>query len=184
VVRSGTTRILFNAEDRIVRVDAPGTENTPPPGTELTDYIGSAELAALYRQLFATVRNSRPKISLMARCDDPSARAVLAIEIARYGEGGHVELRSSIVRRSERKAPWPEPESSSGEEIMVLVCSWCNFVSEDNHWVELEAFVERQGWLISETPRVQFTHGLCPSCSGYLRAAAAGRSGPPPPVDI
>lgn len=181
---AGTTRILFNADDRIVRVDAPGSEEVPPPGTALTDYIGSAELAALYRQLFAAVRNSRPKISLMARCDEPSARAVLAIEISRYGDDGQVEVRSSIVRRSERKTPWLEPKGSAGEETMVLVCSWCNFVNDDDHWIELEAFVERQGWLISETPLVQFTHGLCPSCSGYLRAAAAGRSGSPPPVDI
>ena len=183
-MRSGTTRILFNADDRVVRVDAPDTRNAPPPGTELTDYIGSTELAALYRQLFQAVRNSRPKISLMARSDEPSARAVLAIEISRYGDEGQVEVRSSIVRRSERTPPWPDLPESEGEGIMVLVCSWCNFVQDDNRWVELEAFVERQGWLISDTPRVQFTHGLCPSCSGYLRAAAAGKSGPPPPVDI
>lgn len=181
---SGATRILFDADDRILRVDAPSATHTPPPGTALTDYIGSQELAALYRQLFAVVRNSRPKISLMARCDEPSARAVLAIEIARYGEDGQVEFRSSVVRRSERTAPWSDAGDKEDEDIMLLVCSWCNFVRDGERWVELEAFVERQGWLISRTPRVQFTHGLCSSCSGYLRAVAAGRTGPLPPVDI
>lgn len=183
----GTTRILFNAEDRIVRVDvidAVDPEDTPQPGTELTDYIGSEELAGLYRQLFAAVRNNRPRISLLARCDDSSSRAVMAIEIARYSDDGKIEFRSSLVRRSDRKFRIPEAADAGVVEVIVLVCSWCNFVSDNGSWIELETFIERQGWLVSDTPRVQFTHGLCPSCSSYLRAAAVGDSGTVPPVDV
>lgn len=182
-MRGGTTKILFNADDRIVRVDPAGAEGVPEPGTELTDYIGSEERAALYRQLFAAVRNSRPKISLLARSDDPDARAVVAIELTRYGNEGHVEFRSSLVTRNEPKTPSPDAAGKAAGDVVVLVCSWCNRVGEGGRWIEIETFVEHQGWLVSETPRVQFTHGLCPSCSGSLRATAVGKSDPLPSVD-
>ena len=127
----------------------------------LWDFIGDSTTRVLYRQVLKQIREGRI-IRFALRCDAPTCRRLLEMDITR-GENGTVEFRTSTLSEWHRPAPiWPSPNAVSSDELL-RVCGWCNKVKVDGAWEEVEqAIVSLRLFELPLLPSL--THGICDPC--------------------
>lgn len=132
-------------------------------GQRLWDHLTDPTTAALYREALLRVRRHATTVRFEFRCDAPSCRRLLAMEIA--------PDRAGMVRFTTRTI-WEEPR----EPVRLLdatiehrtppirMCSWCKRVDlGGGRWGEVEAALASLGLFDREMPPL-ITHGMCPAC--------------------
>ena len=150
-----------------------GTELAPEMvlGRSLWDYIGDLTTRQLYRTMLRHVRSDGLPVRFRFRCDAPTVRRLLAMEIAAI-DSGHVCFTVSPVAEVERSpVPLLEGSHKVARGGQLLMCGWCQDVQlGDDRWVRAEQAVAALGLFEGEAiPTI--SHGICPSCHDELTGA-------------
>ncbi|MES2305785.1 MAG: hypothetical protein V4558_09760 [Gemmatimonadota bacterium] len=139
-------------------------------GRPLWDFFADPTTIALYRGMVKRVRDGGLPVRFQFRCDAPSTRRGLAMEITADGEGGVVFQVTSVWEQG-RAAMLLLDSDHPRADTLLTICGWCKRVRlGDDSWVEIEAAVTVLG-LFGGAPLPQLTHGMCPSCSTILLGA-------------
>jgi hypothetical protein len=167
-------RYAVDRDDRVVEIDEGWQEFavanqaghlTPHivQGRLLWDFIADELTVHLYRTMVRRVRRSGHPIRFNFRCDSPTRRRLLTMEMSDAGEG-RVLFRVTAVKEEDRAAV-ELPATVAGDASGLLsVCSWCERVQlSPTEWVNAEEAMLWVGHRATESlPRV--THGICPDC--------------------
>ncbi len=177
------TDILYhlNARDEILSVNeewhsfARANEGKPllsPEvlGRPLWDFIGDLETQHIYRLLHGRVRAQAAPAQLCLRCDGPSRRRLLELNISLAEDQG-LTYRVRTVRLKDREPISLLDPHRPRSESFVTMCSWCKRVAVPSRgWLEVDEAVTALS-LFSEPRPPQLTHGICDECSQSLHQA-------------
>lgn len=138
-------------------------------GRDLWDFISGPETRLLYDSLVARVGRTRKPIRFNFRCDAPTLRRHMRMDLVREGSE-NVRFISRVLREEPRPAqPLLSAEIPRADETLVM-CSWCKRVRlDDDRWVEVEEYVEDSG-LMERARLPRLSHGLCPRCGAEMDA--------------
>lgn len=168
---SADLRYQLNDRDEIVFVNdtwdafarANGGEELVAPqvlGHRLWSFITDATTRQIYLDVLKRVRSGRP-VRFPFRCDTPSRRRLLEMDVAQISET--IELRTRVIWEEARDyQALLEPDRPASDEFLH-VCAWCKKVDIGSRWAEVEEAVSALG--LFESPLLpQLTHGICPVC--------------------
>lgn len=142
-------------------------------GRHLWDMVGDLRTRDVYEALLRRVRETAQPLRLLFRCDSPTLRRLLGMQIIALPDG-EVEFATSVVR-DEPRVPMPLLDARSPRSADHLtICGWCMRAPvEDGTWLELEDAVPRLN-LFGVWPLPRLHHEMCPSChETVMRALAA-----------
>lgn len=144
-----------------LRGGAPTLTGSNVLGFSLWSFVTDAPTQTLYRGLMARSRSGQA-IEFTIHCDGPDNRRLLRMCLSPLS-GGRVEFRTRVVQADARATnPLLDP-SAARAGAFVRMCGWCNRVSVDGAWVEVEEAVVRMR--LFERPEVPpLTHGICEGC--------------------
>ena len=129
-----------NADDRIVSLDevwftfaqANGADELAhrpgPVGKSLFAFIGDLTTSHLYEAFFDRVRRTRRPLRAPFRCDSPTRRRFLEMEIAPDAADG-LKLRTTWLRWSRGRRPPSSSEADPPGDEILRMCSWCKAVA-------------------------------------------------------
>jgi len=110
------------------------------------------------------VRRHGEQLSFRFRCDSPTMRRYLRMEILPIADGG-LEFHSRI----EKEEPQPrvlrilDPQAPRNGESSVRMCAWCKKIADGENWFEPHEALERMR-LFDAPTMPQITHGMCKEC--------------------
>jgi hypothetical protein len=131
-------------------------------GTPLWDHVSDPTLHHLLEILFRKVRATGRPVALPCRCDSPSARREMRVEI-RLLDGDRLEVSHVLLSET----PRPRTAEPPPPREVVRMCSWCNRTAVGPDWLEVEEATGRLG-LLQQEPPPQITHTLCPDCAAMI----------------
>lgn len=108
-------------------------------GRSIWDFITDEGLAAVYRRLMTTVRETGQPFCFPMRCDSPDVRRHMTMTLAPRFDGGIefiVELDSEVTM--------PLAILKKGHSGHRLMCSACDRIEIEEDWIPLEAALLRQ----------------------------------------
>jgi hypothetical protein len=149
-----------------------GTQLLPPAilGRALWDFIKDDTTIHIYQRLFARVRAGIGPVKFAFRCDAPTKRRLLEMNIAKQLTG----TLKCVVRslRVEDRPAVPAFESAKADSDELLrVCGWCKRTPDANgEWLEIEQALLRLA-LFQQTALPVITHGICEDCQCVMTAA-------------
>ena len=146
--------------------DAPQLRSSVVVGTILWSHISDLTLTYLLQKIFARVRLSQQPAILSCRCDAPTMRRELDVYIERRTDAS-VFVTSTVTSEVSRQVPY----LFTGPHGLLRMCSWCNAIEVDGHWVELDAAIAELK-LLRGPHHPAITHTLCHRCEERLRSAA------------
>ena len=123
-------------------------------GRSLWASIADDDLRAVFMALVARARTGR-SVRLKTRCDSPSIRRAMAMELAPVADGG-VEFRCEF---GEAEIVTTAPRTAG----LLLLCAWCSRARSDGEWRYLEDVVAAER-LLERTEMPTVTHGICDAC--------------------
>lgn len=137
-------------------------------GRLLWDYIGDPTTQQLYRAMVRQVRADALPVRFQFRCDSPTMRRLLAMEVTALADG-HVQFGVARVREESRATvPLLEGVQGIATDRVVTMCSWCQDVKVPvERWVAVEEAVSLLG-LFAEATTPLLSHGICPNCNAQL----------------
>ncbi len=145
-------------------------------GRPVWDFISDLTTRAIYRQIFKRIRAGN-EMRFDYRCDSPSYRRAMEMQISRPNDDGHVEFRSVTIAEEHRQLPpearWLIP--SGIESPMQRVCGWCNRFDVAGAWMEIEEALPQLRLMEHPNPP-KVTHGICESCFEKMTTELRGRS--------
>jgi len=162
-----------DAAYRIVAVDARWSEfavaNDAPElaspsgylGLSVLDCIADSTTAMLYERLFRQVRETRSPVAFPFRCDSPTRRRLLNMNIERFDGGLRLETTVISIEVRPPMALLGRLRDSNG--VLLRVCGWCSCVDVDGRWCEVEDAV-RIRRLFDHDLLPPVTHVMCPPC--------------------
>ena len=129
------------------------------------DFIHDAETRHLHEMLLRRVRANHPIAKLPFRCDSPSLRRYMEMDIVPLVDG-KIEYRCRVLKTQSRK-PVPVISAHAQEGMPLLrVCSWCKKVDVGhNSWLEVEEAIGSLG-LFSKAISPRISHTICDGCLG------------------
>ena len=136
-------------------------------GRQLDEFVADDETRAIYAALVDRVLQTGEPIRFTYRCDGPSCRRHMAMEIDLVASE-IVRFRSRTVRE-EARTPQPllDPEAPRSDE-MIVMCGWCKRVeSAGEGWLDVEDYVARSG-LLEASALPALSHGICPHCEDEM----------------
>lgn len=146
--------------------DAPQPEDVV--GNPVLDFICDSETRHLYEQLFKIVRKERRSVRVPYRCDSPTERRYMQLELEPGPDGG-IDVTSTIVRTESRETVrLLDPEAPHSDEFL-RICSMCKKIDIDGGWYEIEEAIQRLR-LFEAAAVPQLTHGLCDACANDFMA--------------
>ena len=136
-------------------------------GQPLFQFITGKETQYLYQVIIGRVRSNQRKAVIPFRCDGPSNRRFMELEIS-SGTNGQVQFTARTISEDERKqvALLDSLVNRTGEHL--LMCSWCKRVAVAGNWLDVELAV-KQLELFNETSLPQITHSICNDCYDWMR---------------
>ncbi len=138
-------------------------------GTVLWDWIADAQTRHVYRTLLQRVRASGSVVRFPFRCDSPTERRLLQMEIVPESEGA-VMFRTHVVSSQARRALELLDIMTVRSESLLKICGWCMRVQANDSWVEIEDAISVLH--LFEAPRFPtLSHGMCPSCYDVMIAS-------------
>ena len=181
---SDTIVYVLDEHDRIIAVDGPwdrfAREGGAPAltassviGTALVDHVTGDSLRHLLSRLLARARAGREPMRLACRCDSPTQRAALELEL-KSEDGRQVHVNSRVVYEAPPETGTPDTPRSADTVQMLSMCGWCNRCRVDDQWLELEDAAERLGLLRGDIVP-DFSHGLCSDCAASLESELRDR---------
>jgi hypothetical protein len=179
-------RYAVDANDTIISVSpiwlAFARENGAPElseqavvGRSLWDFIGGTETVRLYKAIFQRVRSNTPRVIMPFRCDSPTLRRHMRLEIARCPNEG-IQF-DAVLEHVEPTAPLNllDPCFPRSDDMLTM-CSCCKrAVLEPFGWLEIEEAAVRLHLLEKErAPKIRQT--ICPGCKAAACAASGDRA--------
>jgi hypothetical protein len=140
-------------------------------GRSLWDYVGDLTTRQIYRTMLRHVRADGRPVRFRFRCDAPTVRRLLAMEIAPV-DSGHVRFSVTPVAEADRPSvPLLEAEHKVERGGQLLMCGWCQDVRlPGDRWVRAEDAVAALG-LFEGVAIPTVSHGICPTCNDELAGA-------------
>lgn len=184
---SRDTCYRIDPEDRINAVDDAWIEfakanNGPlllPPeilGTVLWDWIADAQTRHVYRTLLQRARASGTIVRFKFRCDSPTERRLLQMQIVPE-PGGAVTFRTYVISSRARRAVGLLDTRAVRSEFLLKICGWCMRVSSKDSWIEIEDAISELG--LFEAPRLpSLSHGMCQKCYAAMLDSIEDSSAP------
>lgn len=169
--------VCFNEEwERFARANE--TANLADPAVlrqSLWDFIQDRETRMIYAMMLERVREEDRVIDFSYRCDTPTQRRTLRMELRRQ-DGDHVLFLSDVVKVEERPAARLIDPTVARSEEYLDICSWCKRVAlPTGEWVEVEEATDRLA-LFERDLLPQLSHGMCPDCLRDFRSRLAERN--------
>lgn len=132
-------------------------------GQSLWKFVAGRETQHLYRLLFAAARREERILTVPFRCDSPSTRRFMELEIAPLADAA-LSISASLLREESRSpVELLDPRAPRSDDF-VVICSWCKRVLvPPDEWAEVEAAIRGLG-LFEATRLPSLTHGLCGAC--------------------
>lgn len=167
-----------DARDRITSVTQAfedfAQENAAPElpgrvvGSCLWDHIADGASRHLYRLLFTRVRSTGRTTRVPIRCDTPSLRRDMELEI-RAGRDGGLVVTSRVTRQQARAAIPLLDTLQPRSRHQVRMCSWCKAVHVGGTWHALEDALALSS-ILRRIPVPSVTHGICEPCMARVEA--------------
>jgi hypothetical protein len=132
-------------------------------GRSLWDFIPDEPTRRLYRDVFGTVRTTDQPVVIPFRCDSPTLRRFMRLEV-RHHPGCGIDLKSVLVRAEpcERRTllDADAPQSSN----CITMCSCCKHVLVEPHgWLPVEeANTHPRICQIGKRPQIRYE--VCAAC--------------------
>lgn len=141
-------------------------------GQDIARYVAGWDLVTLYGAIFDHVRKSGTPESIPFRCDSPTVKRYMELEIAPLPEG-----RLSLIGRLVRAIDHPYvplldlKRTRNGQ--WQIICSVCRRIKrDDDSWGEIEDSVENP-YEVPASGLPRLTHGICEDCAAMMRRKAA-----------
>lgn len=132
-------------------------------GAPLFRFIVGAEVTAIYKSLFAKVRNHGHALSFAFRCDSPTFRRRMKIYIAPMPNQG-LAVRTELLEEIPREeVPLLDPGIPRTEELIQICCICSDVRSKEGLWVPIEQESARRN-LLENSALPRLSHGYCPQC--------------------
>ncbi len=129
----------------------------------LWEFIIDAETRELYKIILEKVRRNNAKFEIPFRCDSPSCRRFMKLEI-RSEERESVLFVSNIVRTELRDSVKLMETDVERSDQFLTMCSWCKRIkTAEFEWLEVEDAVLKLR-LFEEERLPRLTHGICTTC--------------------
>lgn len=140
-------------------------------GRSLWDYVSDLTTRQLYRTILRHVRSDGVPVRFRFRCDGPTMRRLLEMEITPV-ESGHVAFQVVPVAETARPVvPLLDVAHKVARGGQLLMCGWCQDVRlPDHRWVRAEDAVAALG-LFEGVAIPTVSHGICPTCNDELAGA-------------
>ncbi len=130
-------------------------------GDSLWDHITGTDLRELYETVLRSVSESGESIRFPFRCDSPSLRRFLELEISSSGKGWKFISRTLSVEERE-PVELLDPTVPRGDELVTL-CSWCKKIKTPKGWFPVEeGLSELRPFDSRQMPAI--SHGMCDEC--------------------
>jgi hypothetical protein len=179
-----SANLWLDAADTITAVDdawlefaranhAPELTRQSILGRSLYAFVSGPEMAELTGLLTSAARQRGTAVSVPFRCDAPSERRFMTMTLqAEAGGGLHLEYRL------DRAEPRPEVAlldvQAPRSEALLVVCSWCRRVRQEDAWRDLERAIE-DGNLFGRAERMpRVWHRVCEDCASVVKASVRG----------
>jgi hypothetical protein len=139
-------------------------------GRPLWDFVSGATMQKVQRSLLGRVRGTGHAVGLPFRCDGPTVRRELTIEIAPLGTHGDIVFSAHVLSQTTCPAQaLLDPREPRGEAVLEM-CGWCDRFRVEGEWMEVEAAsLALRLTTASELP--QISHGLCDRCADMLASS-------------
>lgn len=131
--------------------------------SSLWDFVVDRETRLIYEMLFDKVREQAHGLTFSYRCDTPTQRRFMRMELLPQ-DGQSILLLSRVISAEERDyTPLLDPAMVRSKEYLTI-CSWCKRVElPAGGWVEVETAVEQLN-LFGAPMLPQLSHGICADC--------------------
>jgi hypothetical protein len=154
-----------------------GMQLLPPAilGRALWDFITDTTTVQIYRQLFARVRAGIGPVKFAFRCDAPTKRRLLEMNITKQPTG---TLKCVVrpLRVEDRPAVPTFGSAKADSDALLRVCGWCKRTPDANgEWLEVEQALLRLA-LFQQPTLPTITHGICEDCQRAMTAALEDRA--------
>ena len=172
----------IDRDDRIVSVDVPwlafarendlsDLDEAAVLGRPVLAFISDAETRHLYELAFARVRATGRGIVLPFRCDSPTLRRYMELDISALSDAG-LSLVGRLLWIEERPHVALLDVTTPRTRASLVICSWCKRVRMPDGWREVEHAVA-QLRLFDSALLPQLTHGICEACRDRVLGALA-----------
>ncbi len=164
-IDSRDTIIMVNDAWSVFAAKNDGVSLLPPGinGRSLWEFVKDPTTRIVYSRLFDRVRAGAGASTFEFRCDSPSVKRFLQMEIAASGTG---MLRCTVRTLGLEPRPYAailDPEAGRSDHLMII-CSWCKRVSDgDGAWVEIDEAPVLYRVFAEELPP-SVSHGMCDDC--------------------
>lgn len=156
-----------DAWDRFAAENAsPSLVSSGVVGRSLWDFVSDPMTREIYRRLFARAREESPPFRFEFRCDAPSARRLLEMEIS--FTGGLIRCTVRTVNLETREPQLLLDPAVERSAQLLRMCSWCKRIPDDTGvWREIDDTVSLAAiFHYQMLPTV--THGICKDCSTLM----------------
>jgi hypothetical protein len=129
----------------------------------LWDFISDAETRHLHQVLVARVRARQLPLAMPFRCDSPSVRRYMKMEIAPAPEAA-IEYRCAVTRIEQRAPVLLMEQKGWRSDTLIRMCSWCKKIHiGDDLWQEVEAAIQKLQ-LFERKRLPEISHTMCDEC--------------------
>lgn len=169
----------LDSADRIIRVspaflefaqqnDAPEITTPALINRHIWDFVAGTTTRELYAALFQKVRSVREPVRFPFRCDSPTRRRYMEMDISPAQNDG-LCLTAILISVEDRPAvALLDPRAPRLNELLE-VCSFCLAVRvADDLWMATE-YAIRHLVLFDNQQLPTLSHGVCPSCLPELQ---------------
>jgi hypothetical protein len=139
-------------------------------GKPLWDCVSDSTTRLVQKSLVRRVRRSGRSLTLPFRCDGPSVRRELTLEIGRRTETSWIQFSAATVSEEQRPRQALLDLGQKRADRMITMCSWCDRFMVGRDWVEIEQAVSDLG-LTSGRDLPGISYALCDRCGGMLSRA-------------
>jgi len=149
---------------------APELSEQAVVGRSLWDFIEGTETVDLYKAIFQRVRSSTPRVIMPFRCDSPTLRRHMRLEITR-GPNEGIQFDGVLEHVEPTKVLNLLDPSFPRSDAILTMCSCCKrAIIEPFGWLEVEEAAVRLHLLEkSRAPKIRQT--VCPGCTAAAGAA-------------
>jgi hypothetical protein len=139
-------------------------------GKPLWDCVSDSTTRQVQKSLVRRVRRFGRSLTLPFRCDGPSVRRELTLEIGRRAETSWIQFSSATVSEEQRPRQALLDLGQGRGDRKITMCSWCDRFMVGRAWVEIEQAVSDLG-LTSGRDLPSISYALCDRCGGMLSRA-------------
>lgn len=173
-----TVVYTVDASDQIIRVNDAWTsfashndgEALLPQhiiGKSLWDYLTDDSTRQIYRRLVSRVRGGAGPAQFAFRCDSPSARRLLEMNIVADADDSVTFVVDPLIIEDRAPVLLLDPHATRSQAI-VRLCAWCKRLpGADGRWMEVEEGLSTLG-VFESHPMPTISHGICEECQSAL----------------